>query len=387
MSFLEKYISRPWLALLRAVVAGLNVGVAMTTVFSAYGGSIDPAECVLASLAAMALPIVLIVGAVLLVIDLLLWRKAALTITTGWLLSAPPVLAFAPVNLPAGKLSESEKERSFTFMTYNTLHFMDFRGEVEGLKSNATIDFILDEDADIVSMQETEMIKEWPLQHITSEQLRELAKRYPHRAVGVQDQFTVLSKYPFTCDRIQVPYEFSSVVSFYRISMHGRVVHLANCHLCSIGLEPGDKALYESLLKKPALSSKKLDREVHAVKNRLVSKLANAFVTRKAQAEYIRHCMDSIGGTWIVAGDFNDIPACYAVRTIMDGDMHDAYADCAFGPTITYHGNKFYFRIDQMLYSGELKAVGIKRPKIPSSDHYPLVGTFIITGDDDNDDE
>lgn len=378
MSLLEKYISRPWLATLRAIVAGLNVGLAMTTIFSAYGGSIDPDKCVLASLAAMALPLVLILGCAFLLIDLLLWRKAAFAILAGWILSAPPIMAFAPINIPSGSLSPEEKERSFTFMTYNTLHFMDFRGEVEGLESNATIDFILNEDADIVSMQETEMIKEWPLWHITGAQLRQLADRYPFRAVGVQDQYTVLSKYPFTEDRIEIPENMKPHVSFYRISMNGQILHLANCHLQSIGLDPKDKELYEGLLKKSPGAARMIPREMEEVKSRLVTKLQAAFKQRKLQAQYIRQCIDSIGGNWIVAGDFNDIPACYAVRTIMGDDMHDAYADEAMGPTITYHGNKFYFRIDQILYKGDFSAVSIKRPAIPSSDHYPLVATFLL---------
>lgn len=380
MSRLEKYISRPWLATLRAVVAGLNVGVAMATVFSAWGGSIDPETCVLAALAAMALPIMLIAGTALLVIDLLLWRKAAVAILAGWILSAPPVLAFSPLNLPRS-LSEEQKERSFKFLTYNVLHFQYFRGPVVGPTSNATIDFILEEDADIVSLQEAEMIKEWPLEHITSRQLRSLAARYPFRAVGVENQFTVLSKYPFVRERINIPYEFRNWVSFYRFSMRGQIVRLAACHLQSIGLDPEDKVLYEGLLKASGQNADRLNHDAREVKSRLINKLSAAFVSRKAQAEYIRHCIDSIGGTWIVAGDFNDIPSCYAVRTIMGDDMRDAYADAAFGPTITYYGNKFYFHIDQMLYGGNLEAVSVRRPDVQSSDHYPLVGTFLLKED------
>lgn len=365
------------MATVRAIVAGLNVGLAMTTVFAAYGGSVDPAKCVLASLAAMALPGVLLAGAVLFVADLILWRKAVWPLITAWVLSLPPILAFAPVNISPGGLSDEEKERSFTFMTYNVLHFWDFRGNVPGLQRNATIDYILEEDADIVSLQEADLIQEWPLWRITSDQLRELAKRYPFRAVGVQDQFSVLSKYPFTVDRLKVIENVSIHVSFYRISMRGQVLHLANCHLQSIGLDPTDKELYQSLFDKSPWAERVMSREVEQVKSRLVAKLQRAFLARAEQARYIRHCMDSIGGNWIVAGDFNDIPACYAVRTLMADDMHDAYADEAFGPTITYHGNRFYFRIDQVLYKGDFKAVRIRRPKVPSSDHYPLVTTFV----------
>lgn len=182
-------------------------------------------------------------------------------------------------------------------MTYNVLHFWDFRGNVPGLESNATIDFILDEDPDIVSLQEADMIKEWPMWRITSAQLRRLTERYPFRVVGLYDQFSVLSKYPFTVDRIQVPEKMKTRVSFYRISMRGQVLHLANCHLQSIGLDPSDKALYQSLFDKSPWAERVMAREVREVKTKLISKLRAAFLERKQQAEFVRHCVDSIGGT------------------------------------------------------------------------------------------
>ena len=59
----------------------------------------------------------------------------------------------------------------------------------------------------------------------------------------------------------------------------------------------------------------------------------------------------------------------------MGDDLHDAYADAAFGPTITYHENRFYFRIDQILYRGP-EILSIDRGNCKSSDHYPMIATF-----------
>lgn len=375
--FINRFFTRPGRATVRATVAGLNVGIAMVTVFSAYGGTIDPQTCVLASLAAMALPVMLLLGLIMLIIDMIFWRKAAVAIVAGWVIAASPILAFGPVNIGgADSLSDDDRQRSFTFLTYNVLHMNDFRGDVAGLERNATIDAILDIDADIVSMQECEMLREWPLWHITAGQLKDLAARYPFRAVGVADQFTVLSKYPFTVDRCITPDFVKRYVSFYRISINGGVLHLADCHLQSIGLDPGDKALYKQMLANGG--DHDLRHDMGEVKTRLISKLEAAFIHRKRQAEYIRHVVDSIGGSWIVAGDFNDVPSCYAVRTIMGDDMTDAYTEAALGPTITYHDNKFYFRIDQVLYKGDFRAVDITSPRIPSSDHYPVLTTFLF---------
>ena len=81
----------------------------------------------------------------------------------------------------------------------------------------------------------------------------------------------------------------------------------------------------------------------------------------------------------IVCGDFNDTPGSYSYRTVRGDDMRDAYLDCAFGPAITYHDNRFYFKIDHVLYRGNLRAVDIERGRIDASDHYPLLATFVLS--------
>lgn len=169
-------------------------------------------------------------------------------------------------------------------------------------------------------------------------------------------------------------------MALFRFNIQGHRVNLFNVHLESIGLSMADKALYQNLFDKAPGSERAIRKELSDVKHQLISKLAVAFRKRADQARFIRHTIDSIGGNFIVAGDFNDIQGCYAVRTIMDGDMKDAYAENAFGPTITYHGNRFYFRIDQVLYKGDMKAVDIERGDIESSDHYPLLTTFVFDG-------
>lgn len=172
-------------------------------------------------------------------------------------------------------------------------------------------------------------------------------------------------------------------MALFRFDIHGETVHLFNVHLESIGLNMADKTLYEELFRKAPQSERALRRQYREVKSKLISKLNRAFVLRAEQAEIIRHTIDSIGGRFIVAGDFNDIQDSRAVRIILGDDMHDAYADCALGPCITYHGNRFYFRIDQVLYSDGLDAVNIKRGDVLSSDHFPLLTTFLIEPDDD----
>lgn len=348
----------------------------MLTVFSAYGGAFDPDERVIASMVAMVLPLLLVAGVVLFFVDFIFDRRLAFIPLAGWLVSLPSILVFAPFNVPH-RLDASERERSFTLLTYNVLHLWDFRGEVPGLEQNATIDYILQADADIVNIQELEWLhpsKQWK---VTAAQVDSLKARYPYRFINVEQQLSLLSKYPVELVKLDLPPSISYVMGCFKLDIKGETVHLMNVHLKSIGLTDEDKTLYKNALDMPE-TKKELKRELKEVKSQLLSKLADAFRTRTVQARAVRSVIDSIGGPFIVAGDFNDIPGCYAVRTIRGRDMHDAYADAAFGPTITYHGDRFYFRIDQVLYRGPFEAVDIERGKISSSDHNPLLTTFVF---------
>lgn len=368
---------RPVKSTILAIGVGVNLFVAMLTVFSAYGGMFDPETRVIASLAAMVLPLLLLAGIALAVIDLFFDRRLPLIIAAGWLVSLPSILVFSPLHAGHPKLSAEEKARSFTFMTYNVLHLWDFRGENPDLTQNATLSYILAADADIVSLQELEMLRPDKTWNVTQAQIDSIKERYPHRIIDEGKQLTVLSKYPVELVRTSIDDNQADLIDCFKLNVMGREIHLLNVHLKSIGLTPEDKELYKESMSIPETKGE-LKRELKEVKSQLLTKLAEAFRIRARQARDIRAVVDSIGGAFIVAGDFNDIPDCYAIRTIRGKDMHDAYAEAGFGPTITYHGDRFYFRIDQVLYRGDFRAVDIVRGNISSSDHNPLLTTFLF---------
>ena len=58
-------------------------------------------------------------------------------------------------------------------------------------------------------------------------------------------------------------------------------------------------------------------------------------------------------------------------------DMRDTFTECGNGFAHTYHDNRFYFKIDHIMYRGSLDAVAWKRDKSGDSDHYPQVATFV----------
>lgn len=369
---------KPVRSTILALGVGLNLAVAMLTIFSAYGGTFNPEERVIASMAAMVLPLLLIAGIVLSAIDLLFDKRLILVIAAGWAVSLPSILVFSPLHFWKPALTEQQQKDSFTFLTYNVLHFWDFRGEdYPGVERNETLDYILSTDADVVNIQEYDVLDTKGPWKIKESQVDSLKTLYPYQYTDLDLKYALFSKYPFEQIELHTPREARLAMLGFKLNIKGHEIHLINVHLKSIGLTPEDKTLYKEALDLPATKSE-LKRELKEVKSQLLSKLSEAFKIRTIQARTARNIVDSIGGPFIVAGDFNDIPNCYAVRTIKGKDMHDAYAEAAFGPTITYHGDKFYFRIDQILYRGPFKAVDIERGDISSSDHNPLLATFVF---------
>ena len=364
--------------ILIAILLAGNIIVGGLTIASAYGGYVDPNQTVKFALLSMMLPGILVAGICIAIIDLLFKRFFVFIQIGVWLICLPSLLIYSPLHLGSTKLSYAERSRSFTLLTYNTMQFKDFRGEVPGLERNATVDYILRMDADIVNLQEAESLKVSEEYLILPEQIDSINARYPHRVDNVNQGLTVLSKYPLEFIDIPIPDTVAVKMALFRLDIKGQTVHLFDVHLESIGLSTEDKELYAELFKKAPANEIALKREVRNVKLQLIDKLSAAFHKRVDQARYIRHVIDSIGGDFIVAGDFNDIQGCYAIRTILGDDMHDAYAENAFGPTITYHDNRFYFRIDHILYGGGLRAVRMKRGDNKSSDHSPMLATFVL---------
>lgn len=364
---------------LSAIATGVTGIVAISTVFSAYGGFFDPYEVPVAALALMVLPALLITGIIVAVIDLIFWRKAAILIAASWLVSLPPLLVFCPLNISSPVIGEQKNDTTFTVLTYNIIHLWDTREDHKEYDRNPTLQYILDTDADIVNLQEIAVADLDPngwrpkREKVTKAQVDSLKAKYPYRFYK-PNIAGFLSKYPVEAKELPIQVDSMPNIRLFKVNINGHQIHFYNVHLKSIGLSDDDKQFYRELYDVPA-DEREIKREIKEAKTKLVSKLASAFRARTREARILRQCIDSVSGPVIVAGDFNDVPGCYAVRTIMGDDLHDAYADAAFGPTITYHENRFYFRIDQILYRGP-EIISINRGNCKSSDHYPMIATF-----------
>lgn len=341
---------------------------------SAYSGYITPLHSSKPAILGMIFPIALVLN----IIILILWacaRKISMIILVIIFLGAcfGQIKTFSPLNFSESNIQPDDN--SFKVLTYNVMNFDDMDLNQDSI-GNRTLRYILDKDADIVVMQEASAKEKMDKLKKINHLIPELNKKYPYREHRLKD-LVIMSKYPYQIDNEEITSNAKQKSVAYRLNINGKTLYLINVHLESLNLTESDKALYRSTTDFSKITDNLSEKTVEDVKSSLLSKLSTAFKKRAVQADDLKQYINSLNGkNVILCGDFNDTPSSYSYLTIKGDDMKDAYEECALGPTITFHANRFYFRIDHVLYKGDVEAVNIERGNTKSSDHYPLLITF-----------
>lgn len=359
----------------RGIFVAANILLAAAMIFTAYGGMINPLKTTVGSIAAMIFPVMLALTIVAAVVNVIWYRRMFAVNLVSLVVCVGPILTFCPLNIfrPSVESIEESGMPTLKVMTFNTLNFMTFE-ESAGDRAisdsgNPTFEYILSQDADIVLCQEAEDIVKAQLHGVTTRQHSELMSRYPYQDVSRRGM-AILSKYPFKEVAVDVRDRNQLDLQRYDVSVGEMTIHVFNLHMQSIGLTSQDKELYRHITEGETSGG------VRQIRSNLVSKLSAAFRSRAVQAEDVRSAVDMVDGTVILCGDFNDIPGSYAARTIAGSDMTDAYRHAGLGPCITYHADRFYFRIDHIFYRGDIDALRVWKGDCNTSDHYPMLAIF-----------
>ncbi|MEG1685182.1 MAG: endonuclease/exonuclease/phosphatase family protein [Bacteroides sp.] len=259
-------------------------------------------------------------------------------------------------------------ENTFKLLSYNV---MAFDGSKKHTKENpnAIIEYINEVDADVVCLQEFVMgIDKW---HLSRKEINKALRAYPYRTyhkIGSMDNgLACYSKFPIlSARRIDYPSLYNGS-AIYQLKINEDTVTVINNHLESNKLTFEDKSVYEDMIKSPGRKTVS-----HGLRL-LISKLAEASAIRAKQAQLIAKTIEECKTTSIVVcADFNDIPVSYTHRMIAK-DLNDAFTQSGQGLGISYNQNKFYFKIDNILLSKNLKSYNCTVDNvIKDSDHYPI---------------
>ena len=349
----------------------LNLLLAICMLVSSFGGTVSPDVSVVPALMAMLLPFFLPLMLVALVVSCFISWKAMVFNLVVLLCCSSSILNICPLNFDADeRLKEAPASSRFSIMTYNVmeLNYLNSHGEAEWGNRTPTVEYLASSGCDIIAYQEAYNLggKEYP--GVSAEALSKLHEEYPYVARSSSGYLGLLSKFPARYIGANIGDTPSFFADCYEVDIRGVTVTIVNVHMQSIGLSGEDKELYHELTSGEKVS-------VETVKQTLLHKLKDAFKARARQAIKVRHLINDLHGPVILCGDFNDIPGCYAMRAVMGNDLRDAYRDAGLGPAITYHANRFYFRIDQILYRG-LTPLKVRVWTHGPSDHYPVVAQF-----------
>lgn len=282
-------------------------------------------------------------------------------------------MEYSPIHLPKSPSSDSD---IFTVMSYNVFGLVDQTNNYPG-GINPTLSYILQNDADIVCLQELEALHSNKTLHITPAQLDSLHSQYPYVFIGSHAQ-AIFSKFPV--EPIQIGFKYSGEsgsadMACFRTEIRGHKITIFNIHLQSFDLVKSDREMFARLK-----HLKGSEDEIAMMKNHLINKIREAGPQRVSDTEELIRYIKKFGGpNVIVCGDFNDVPGSYPLRMLAEEHLKEVYPEVGFGPMITYNAGGFNFRIDHILYRGEIKPLKMSRGRVRSSDHYPVIATFEIS--------
>lgn len=332
--------------------------------FSAYSPYYNPEDHPIRACFGMVFPIFALINLCFFIAWLFIGFKFAIIPFVAFLLCIPQLGTSFPINFKTRQ--KNIPAEHIKFLSYNIMGF-DATEKREG--ENPILKYIIESKADIVCLQE---YTNKGSKYLTQKQIEEAFKIYPYKRIhslgnSSGNYIACYSKFPILSAR-KLSYESVSNGSvLYDIKIGEDTVTVINNHLESNKLTAEDKKVYREMLNSP---------EVKRVKSgaiQLIKKLGEAQALRAPQARSIaKEIKESTNKYVITCGDFNDTPISYTHRVVCK-DMDDAFVTSGSGLGVSYNQNRFYFRIDNILISKNLKAYNCTVDRsIKDSDHYPI---------------
>lgn len=342
------------------ILLGINFCMAVLLMVCAYSSYINPVTHPVWSCTGLAFPAFLIINALFFLFWLVVYRRYALLSLLTFFCCWDAICTYMPVN-PFG---DEPPEDAIKVLSYNTMAFGQGRPNLKD-NPNPILEYLRNSNADIICLQEYLLNNK-----LTKKDVDYALRDYPYKHYYKLNGFNGLgcySRYPIlSVSPVEYVSRNNGSVA-YLIKVKGDTLLVVNNHMESNKLTEKDKAVYRDMIKAPD------KHKVSEGSRLLVGKLAEASAIRASQADSIAKFVANFKGDGvIVCGDFNDSPLSYTHR-IIGKELDDAFVQSGNGLGISYNQNRFYFRIDHILLSRNLKPYLCTVDKtIKDSDHYPI---------------
>lgn len=357
LTFLDKLVRLAAIALAVALVLGF------------VAGRFDPRDLQLIAFFGLAYPFILLLNVLMIVWWCFRkrWLFAVSTlilILSGWN-SLTATFGFT------GEKGEGPKAEAglVRMMTYNVHSFKPYGEEnIESVKQQM-LSLIEKENPDIICFQEYFTRKKGSFD-ITDSLKRILNKPYYYFDPISQNDYeatglAIFSKYPIK-DKGAITFNkvYRGNASIYTdIMVKNKTVRVYNVHLQSISFDKQDYMYLDQV-------KQKMDPELYPSKRILVL-LRNAFLKRSEQVDIMKAHLNTCKTPYIVAGDFNDTPASYAV-TQMTKSLKNSFKEQGTGFGKTYNGKFPNFQIDYIATTKDFDVMNYQIIEAKLSDHFPV---------------
>jgi endonuclease/exonuclease/phosphatase family metal-dependent hydrolase len=360
-SFFDKLM---WfMAVLSAI--GLICGV--------LAGNLNPLQHIVIAFIGLSYPFFLLANVLFLLWWLLRkkWIFALLTILiicSGW----HTLIATFGFFGNAGK-NEKENDQLVRVMTYNVHNFKPYGDEISVSTKEKILDVVKEQNPDIICFQE--FFTKFRGPYDTIDTLKKLLNtEYFYFASTMKSQseaigLAIFSKYPIRSKGvIAFPNADGNESMFVDLTIASKQIRIYNVHLQSISFEKEDYKYLDKV--------KEMDAEVGSTK-RILRMIKSAFKKRSVQVDLMKAHMKTCTTPYILAGDFNDTPASYAVTKMTDS-LNNAFIKKGQGLGRTYNGKFPNFQIDYIATTPDIEVTNYHIIEAKLSDHFPVRSDLLI---------
>lgn len=354
-TFLDKLL----LLISAVLVIGLVCGI--------LAGQNDPRQHIVLAFFGLAYPFFLL-GNVMMLVWWVLRRRWILSLVTVVVICSGWHTLIATFGL-FGKVGANQKEEAglVRMMTYNVHNFKPYGEEItQGIKAKM-LDVVKTQNPDIICFQEFYTRYKGPFDTVDS-LMKMLNTQYYYFQPTMKSQseaigLAIFSKYPIK-NKGQIIFEpnAGNESIYLDLDVNGQTIRVYNIHLQSISFEKEDYTYLEKV--------KEMDPQMNPSK-RIVRMLRSAFKKRSEQVGIMKAHMRTCTVPYIIAGDFNDTPASYAVTQMTDS-LNNAFIKQGRGLGRTYNGKFPNFQIDYIATTKDFEVVNYHIVEAKLSDHFPV---------------
>ena len=362
-------MKRRKLTLLDILVRLLALGLLTALILGSIAGYVDPRDSKYIPFFGLAYPYILLVN-----IFMICWW----VIRRRWVFAFVSVLiiglgwnALTSTFRFTGEEGQGAKADTglVRMMTYNVHGFRPYdEGNSDSVKSQI-LNLIKAENPDVIAIQEYYTRQKGS--YDMTDSLQDILKTpffyfYPTSENDYESTgLAIFSKFPIK-DKGVIEFDgaYGGNTSIWAyLKVKNMTLRIYNVHLQSISFGPMD---YKYISK----VREKMDPELRPSK-RILGMLNMAFKKRAKQVDIMRNHMDSCTTSFLIAGDFNDTPASYAV-TQLTSKLNKSFDEQGRGLGRTYNGKFPNFQIDYIATTKDIEIVNhlVKNAKL--SDHFPV---------------